>query len=69
IQQLTDGLEKFAAGDLRSMEEMDVRSNDEIGRLSAAFNSLFHSVRTFLKNSTDLLNGVFPKSDDFGLKG
>jgi methyl-accepting chemotaxis protein len=66
---LTNGLENFAAGNLRSMQDMAVRSKDEIGRLSEAFNGLFAGVRSFLENADELLQGKMPKSDNFGLEG
>jgi methyl-accepting chemotaxis protein len=69
IIALTNGLENFAAGNLRNMQDMAVRSKDEIGRLSEAFNSLFAGVKSFLNNADELLKGRIPESDNFGLEG
>ncbi|MDA0691946.1 MAG: methyl-accepting chemotaxis protein [Nitrospinae bacterium] len=69
IVALTTGLENFAAGNLRNMQDMAVRSKDEIGRLSEAFNGLFSGVKIFLKSADELLKGRIPASDKFGLQG
>ena len=69
IIKLTDGLENFAAGNLRNTQEMEVESTDEIGRLSGAFNGVFGNVKSFLKNADDLLKGSIQASDQFGLQG
>ena len=69
IVALTNGLEDFAAGKLRDMHELTVRSQDEIGRLSQSFNGLLHSVKNFLKNADSLLKGNIPATDKFGLEG
>ncbi|MBI4389412.1 MAG: HAMP domain-containing protein, partial [Nitrospinae bacterium] len=69
IVALTDGLENFAAGNLRAIQELRVKSRDELGRLADSFNALFHNVKAFLQNADDLLAGKLPKSENFGLKG
>lgn len=69
VLALTQGLENFAAGNLRNMGEMAVRSRDEIGRLGDSFNGLFSGVKSFLKNADGLLQGNIPKSNGFGLQG
>ncbi|MBI4383618.1 MAG: HAMP domain-containing protein, partial [Nitrospinae bacterium] len=69
IVALTDGLENFAEGNLRAIQELSVKSRDELGRLADSFNALFHNVKTFLQNADDLLAGKLPKSENFGLKG
>ncbi len=69
IAALTNGLEDFAAGKLKTMHELTVRSQDEIGRLSQSFNGLLHSVKNFLKDTDSLLKGNIPASDKFGLQG
>ncbi|MFQ5450932.1 MAG: methyl-accepting chemotaxis protein [Nitrospinaceae bacterium] len=69
ILSLAEGLENFAAGNFKSMREMAVRSRDELGRLSGAFNRLFHNVKSFFKNAENLLNEKIPESNRFGLEG
>ena len=69
IIRLTRNLECFARGSLREVQEMDVRSEDEIGRLSRAFNGLYQGVLSYLKCSDELLRGEIPQSDSFGLEG
>ncbi len=69
ILALTQSLEDFAAGKMRNMREMSVRSTDEFGRLYGSFNGLFGGVKSFFKNADTLLKGELPDSDRFGLKG
>ena len=69
VLALTQGLENFAAGNLRNMKEIAVRSRDEIGRLGDSFNGLFAGVKSFLKNADGLLQGNIPESNSFGLQG
>jgi methyl-accepting chemotaxis protein len=69
ILALTQGLESFAAGNIRNMREMVVRSKDEFGSLFGSYNSLFHGVKSFFKNTDDLLQGKLPDTTKFGLQG
>ncbi|MBI5428784.1 MAG: HAMP domain-containing protein, partial [Nitrospinae bacterium] len=69
IIALTDGLENFAEGNLRAIQELQAKSSDELGRMAGSFNGLFHTVKTFLQNADDLLAGKLPKSENFGLQG
>ncbi|MFQ5451915.1 MAG: HAMP domain-containing protein, partial [Nitrospinaceae bacterium] len=66
---LTDGLENFAAGNMKNIKDLAVRSQDEIGRLSQSFNGLFRGIKIFLKNAEGLLQGNIPETENFGLRG
>ncbi len=69
IIQLTRNLESFAQGNLREVQEIEVRSQDEIGRLSRSFNDLYNGVQAYLRSSDGLLRGEIPESENFGLHG
>jgi len=68
LQSVVFSLEDIANGNL-GQETLLVKSSDEIGRLSEAFNGLLASVKGFLKNADELLKGKIPASDKFGLQG
>jgi len=69
ITQLAGGLDEFSRGNLRGLEDLPVRSRDELGRLAGSFNGLAAGVRRFLKNTEGLLKGEIPPSENFGLEG
>lgn len=70
VRPITGALNRFgtlvgqvAAGDL-TMEELPVRSQDEIGRLSRAFNDMVARLRELLRNVADSSNVVFQAADE-----
>ncbi|MDH5762224.1 MAG: methyl-accepting chemotaxis protein [Nitrospinota bacterium] len=69
VIKLTESLESFANGELKSLDNVNVSSGDEIGRLAKSYNGLLKGVRVFLNQADDLLKGKVSESRNFGLKG
>lgn len=69
IITLTEGLESFASGNLRSIQELEIATRDELARLADSFNGLLHNVKAFLHDADNLLAGKIPTSSSFGLAG
>ena len=69
VIHLTESLEKFADGELKSLDAVQISTGDEIGRLASSYNGLLKGVRVFLTQADDLLQGKVSEARNFGLKG
>jgi HAMP domain-containing protein len=69
VIELTDSMRRFATGDLKKMQELDIHSNDEIGIMAKSYNSLLSGVKCFLDNAQGMMKGTLEKKQSFGLEG
>lgn len=68
VVALAAASERLATGDL-TVEELDVRSEDEIGRMSESFNTMVRSMRTVISDVVSTSDTLLASSEEMALTG
>ncbi len=66
IKQLSEAAEKIVAGDLNV--DVEVKSQDEIGKLSSSFNIMVHKISEQVQYLDNLATPVMTINEDFSIK-
>lgn len=57
LSSLSDRISRFANGEIRTLRDMRVKSNDEFGQLGQNFNRMIETVKSLLNQAGDLEKG------------
>ena len=57
LSSLSDRISRFANGEIRTLRDMTVKSNDEFGQLGQNFNKMIDTVKSLLNQAGDLAQG------------
>jgi len=69
ILSLKTELERFARGDIKGIQNLDINTNDEFGDLKNSFESLVDTFKAYLDNAQKILVGELRSTKDTGMQG
>jgi len=69
ILSLKSELERFARGDIKSIQSLNIKTNDEFGDLKNSFESLVNTFKAYLDNAQKVLVGEVRSTRDTGVQG